>query len=194
MAITTAPDPRSAESFTPPPEPTEELAELQRLHPELYADYIAHINKGYEQNARIFDDVRRAFMRSHNSTLAMYWLLFGIGAATVIAGLVLAFQGSGITSTLFLGVGAAAFITYFVSRSTLSVEENLIYITWLGVIYNSYWTHLAWATRRESAQAELDKATAAAIAQLQRLIDRHARSVRGRPQLEDPRPPAPPTS
>jgi hypothetical protein len=64
-----------------------------------------------------------------------------------------------------------------------SVEENLIYITWLGVIYNSYWTHLAWATQRKTAQAELDKATVDALKQLEKLVDRHAKSVKGRPTL-----------
>jgi hypothetical protein len=88
----------------------------------------------------------------------------------------------------------AAFVTYFISRSTLSIEENLLYITWLGVIYNSYWTHLAWATQRNTAQAELDKATVDAIAQLERLVDRHARSVKGRPNIGgSASPPAPPT-
>jgi hypothetical protein len=62
-----------------------------------------------------------------------------------------------------------------------SVEENLIYITWLSVIYNSYWTHLAWATQPDTAQAELDKATADALKQLEQLVNRHARSVKGRP-------------
>jgi hypothetical protein len=91
-----------------------------------------------------------------------------------------------------LGVGVAAFIAYFITRSTLSLEENLIYITWLGVIYNSYWTHQAWATQRDSAQLELDKATTDAIAQLERLVDRHAQSVRGRPNLgATTSPPAP---
>jgi hypothetical protein len=113
----------------------------------------------------------------------MYWILFGVGISTVIAAIVLAFQGNALSSALFLGVGVAAFVAYFIDRSTLSVEENLLYITWLGVIYNSYWTHLAWATQRDTAQAELDKATADAIAELERLVERHAQSAKGRAKL-----------
>ena len=191
-------DPRFAQAYSPPPLATQELAALKAQHPELYASYVAHIQAGYANNSRIFDDVRRAFMRSHYSTLVMYWILFGIGVGTVITGIVLALQGSTVTGAIFLGVGAAAFITYFIGRSTLSVEENLIYITWLGVIYNSYWTHLAWATQPDSAQDELDKATVAAIAQLGRLLDRHARSVKVRPRLDaaasQPVTPAPPAA
>jgi hypothetical protein len=182
MSTSTQPDPRFAHAYSPAPAPTQELAELKAQHPELYDAYITHVKEGYENNARVFDDVRRAFMRSHNFTVAMYWILFAVGVGTVIAGIVLALQGNAVIGAVFLGLGAAAFITYFISRSTLSIEENLLYITWLGVIYNSYWTHLAWATQRDTAQMELDKATTDAIQQLEKLVDRHAISVKGRPQ------------
>ena len=201
VSKSTADDPRFARSYTVAPAPTKELAELRDQHPGLYTAYIEHIQEGYRNNARVFDEVRRAFMRSHNFTVAMYWILFVVGVGTVIAGVVLALQGNALAGAVFLGVGAAAFITYFISRSTLSIEENLLYITWLGVIYNSYWTHLAWATQRDTAQAELDKATVDAIAQLERLVDRHVKSVKGRPNIGGsasqpvtPAPPADPTT
>jgi hypothetical protein len=59
----------------------------------------------------------------------------------------------------------------------------LIYITWLGMIYNSYWTYLAWITNRDSALAELTKATTAGLQQLERMLERHAQSVKGRFRL-----------
>lgn len=180
------PDPRSAQPFTPPPGADGDLAKLKADHPELYRSYIAHVQEGYKNNTRIFDEVQAALMRSHNSTLVMYWILFAIGVGTVLTGMALALRGSEMTGAIFLGVGAAAFITYFIGRSTLSVEENLIYIAWLGVIYNSYWTHLAWATQRDTAQKELDEATVKAVAQLERLVDRHARSAGSRPGLIAP--------
>jgi len=30
-------------------------------------------------------------------------------------------------------------------RSIQSIEGNLKFIAWLSMIYNSYWTHLAWS-------------------------------------------------
>jgi hypothetical protein len=184
-----------AHAFTPPPVASRELDHLKQHHPDLYKAYVEHIQTGYKQNGRIFDDVRRAFMRSHNSTLAMYWLLFAIGAGTVVTAIVLALQGSALVSTLFLGVGVVAFVGYFVGRSVISVEENLLYITWLGVIYNSYWTHLAWATDPKTAQGELKQATADAISQIKQMIDRHSTTVKGRPTLQPNPPPntTPPT-
>ena len=86
---------------------------------------------------------------------------------------------------VFAGLGVVSFVLYFISRPTQAVEENLVYITWLGVIYNSYWTHIAWATKPEAAQAELEKATADAMQQLNSLLDRHAQSVKERPSIKD---------
>lgn len=61
------------------------------------------------------------------------------------------------------------------------------------MIYNSYWTHLAWAFDPDTSQDVLDKATDGAIKQLNDLIDKHAVMVGKRPKLEkDPveQPPA----
>jgi hypothetical protein len=44
-------------------------------------------------------------------------------------------------------------------------------------------THLAWATQRDTAQAELDKATTDALQQLEKLVNRHAKAVKARPKL-----------
>jgi hypothetical protein len=192
-AMTTLPDdPRFANSFTPPPAPTRDLVQLKADHRELYDAYVQQVQDGYEKSTRVFEDVRRAFMRSHTITLIMYVVLFLLGVGTVITGIVLAVQGNTTSGIIFLGVGFAAFVTYFIGRSTLSVEENLLYITWLGVIYNSYWTHLAWATERKTAQDELTEATNAAIKQLERLVNRHALSARKRPSLQDITQPATP--
>jgi hypothetical protein len=177
-------DPRFAQSYSPSPAPTAELAELRDQHPELYEAYVKHVKEGYENNGRIFDNVRQAFMRSHNSTVAMYWILFVAGVSAVVAGIVLAvIRKEVVAGAVFAGLGAASFIGYFITRSVQSVEENLVYITWLGVIYNSYWTHLAWATQQDTAQAELDKATVDALQQLEKLVDRHAESLKRRPKL-----------
>ena len=52
------------------------------------------------------------------------------------------------------------------------------------MIYNSYWTHLAWSFDPKTSQDMLDKATEDAIKQLNDLIDKHAEMVGKRPQLE----------
>ena len=56
---------------------------------------------------------------------------------------------------LFGGLGAATFLTYFLSRPLRALEENLNFLTWLGVIYNSYWTRLMYAMNMETVQKDL---------------------------------------
>jgi hypothetical protein len=165
-------------AFSPAPQDTPELRDLKKHHPELYAAYVKNVEAGYANNGRMFDNVLRAFLISHYSTVVMYWALFLIGVVAVVAAIVVGMRGeAGAAVAAFVGLGAAAFVAYFIGRSSQSVEENLFYIAWLGMIYNSYWTHLSWATRPETAQAELDSATTAAVTQIQQLLDRHARSV-----------------
>ena len=155
-------------------------------HPELYKSWVEHIQAGYRNNDQVFQRILDAFMRSHTSTVIMYWVLFGVGVGffVVAAGLAL-FRDAFGTSMVFGGLSIVAFLTYFVSRPTQAVEENLQYVTWLGIIYNSYWTRLAWAFDEKTAQQVLDDATNDAVEQISTLIDKHAASVRGRPTLRE---------
>ena len=69
------------------------------------------------------------------------------------------------------------FVSYFLTRPTQAVEENLQFIAWLGIIYNTYWTHLMWVVDQKSAQEQLDEATQQAIERLKEMMDRHYRDV-----------------
>lgn len=162
---------------------------LRAEHPELYEAWVKHIRAGYENNDQVFQRILDAFLRSHNSSVIMYWVLFAIGIGFFVTSVALALlQDSPGTGVLFGGLSIAAFIAYFVSRPTQAVEENLQYVTWLGIIYNSYWTRLAWSFDEKTAQQVLDDATEDAIRQLNTLIDKHAVSVRGRPGITEQAP------
>jgi hypothetical protein len=155
-------------------------------NPELYEAWVEHIKAGYENNDQIFQRILDAFMRSHNSTVIMNWILFAVGIGFFITSVILVlFQNSPGPAALFGGLSIGAFLTYFLTRPTQAVEENLQYVTWLGIIYNSYWTRLAWSFDEESAQAVLDEATEDAIVQLKDLVERHATSTGKRPNLPD---------
>jgi len=170
-------------AFSPAPQAP---AELKLDHPELYKAYVKHIEAGYRNNDRVFGRVLNAFLLSHYSTLVMYWILFVVGIVFFVAAVSLAlFQKEVLGGTVFAGLSVVSFLIYFISGPTQAVEENLIYTTWLGVIYNSYWTHLAWATKPDDAQAALDKATTDALQQLTTLLDRHAQSVKARPSIKE---------
>jgi hypothetical protein len=166
-------------SFSPVPLVPEDFA-VQ--HPELYAAWVEHMITGYKNNDQVFRRILNAFMRSHNITLGMYVVLFIVGISFFVAALVLAlFMDSVIAGAAFGGLSVVSFIAYFLSRPTQAVEENLQFITWLGIIYNSYWTRLAWTFEAEGSQENLDRATIEAIEQLNALIDKHAAASGKRP-------------
>jgi hypothetical protein len=80
------------------------------------------------------------------------------------------------------GLSVAAFLGYFISRPLRSLEENLEFITWLGMIYSTYWTRVVAANNPGTTQQDLQAATNDAIAALERMIDKHAEMSGKRPQ------------
>lgn len=175
-------------NFSPPP------AEPENLDPALKLDlnkaYVKHIKDGYTNTDEVFKQILNAFLTSHYSTVIMYWAVFIVGIAVVVSG----FLSQNIWATLAAGFGVGAFVTFFISRSISSIEQNLLYITWLGVIYNTYWVHQQWSHDPDKAQQELDKANRDALAQLKELVDHFNQSVKNRPALSVPpaNPPATP--
>ena len=155
-------------------------------HPELYAAYVEHVKSGYRNNDAVFNRIMNAFMRGHYSSLIMNWLLFIIGIGFFTATGISALAGAPVTSTLvFGGLGTVTFVSYFLTRPTQAVEENLQFITWLGIIYNTYWTHLMWVVDQETAQEQLDEATEEAIERWKEMMERHAEISGTRPGVEE---------
>ena len=75
---------------------------------------------------------------------------------------------------VFGGLSVASFVTFFVSRPLRSLEENLNFITWLGVIYNSYWARIVYALNTETrSKQDLKAITEDFVAQIERLIERN---------------------
>jgi len=155
-------------------------------HPELYAAYVEHVKSGYRNNDAVFNRIMQAFMRGHYSSLIMNWLLFIIGIGFFVATGISAFSDAPVSATLvFGGLGTVTFISYFLTRPTQAVEENLHFIAWLGMIYNTYWTHLMWVVDQATAQEQLDEATREAIERLKELMDRHAQASGDRPGVDE---------
>ena len=74
---------------------------------------------------------------------------------------------------IFGGLSVISFLSYFISQPLQALEQNLQFITWLGIIYNTYWTRLVYAMDQSTVQQDLKAATADAIAELDTLIDSH---------------------
>lgn len=173
-----------------PPPHTERLPlplhhpKLAEIDPTLYEYWREHIHQGFQRNNRMFDTILEAFMRPYNTTIWMYRILFGLGIASflVAAGLGAWLQAP-MFSLIFGGLSIVSFLTYFIGRPLQSLEENLKFITWLGIIYNTYWTRLVYLMDSESIQQDLEETTQDAIAELERLLDKHHEFSGRRPGL-----------
>jgi hypothetical protein len=113
----------------------------------------------------------------------MYGIVFAVGVLSFISAVVLSITtGQAVYALAFGGLSIAAFLSYFISGPLRSLEENLEFITWLGMIYNTYWTRLVAASNPDTTQQDLQAATQDAIDSLEKLIDRHAKMRSGRPK------------
>lgn len=158
--------------------------QLAKSDPELYAAWRKHILDGFAHNNEMFDRLVRAFMGPYHTTVLMYRILFGLGLVAFVVAVALSlWTGEAMFALVFGGLGAAAFLSYFLSRPLRSLEENLNFITWLGVIYNTYWTRLVYAMNQETVQQDLAAATDDFVRQIEQLLDKHAELSEKRPDL-----------
>jgi hypothetical protein len=135
--------------------------------------WAAHMEQGLENNARMFDELRKAFIRPYYITIAMYVLLFLVGIGLFGTSAFLSVRaGSSVSALLFGGLGVVTFLTFFISRPLSALEENLFQITRLGVIYNTYWTRLLYMQDSKTIQNDLEAATKEAITEIDRLTDK----------------------
>ena len=97
------------------------------------------------------------------------------------------FNGQWPITVLFGGLSIVSFLTFFLSRPLQALEENLQFITWLGVVYNTYWTQLVNAQNPYTFQADLSAATNEFVEQLHQLVNVHAESSAKRPTIQPKR-------
>jgi hypothetical protein len=158
---------------------------LKALDEDLYNAWKGHIVQGFARNERMFSTILDAVMVPYHTTVWMYRILFGVGVLAFLAaagtGL---WTGEPAFALIFSGLSLAAFLGYFLGRPLQALEENLNFITWLGLIYNTYWTRLVYIMDQQSVQRDLASATDDAIAGIKDLLATHQAhsSKRPRPQ------------
>ncbi|MEX1021426.1 MAG: N-acetylmuramidase domain-containing protein, partial [Litorilinea sp.] len=154
------------------------------LDAELYAAWRQHMIHGIQQNEAMFGQILAAFMQPYRTTIWMYRSLFVVGIVAFTAAIVMSYLTRSLEyAYVFGGLGATAFVSFFLSRPIRALEENLNFITWLGVIYNSYWTRLLYAVNLATIQDDLEKITGDFVRQIKELIDKNKDHHDGRPGL-----------
>jgi uncharacterized protein YraI len=163
----------SEASFLPLPELGESGRELAEADARLVEDWRQQIRDGFERNSEMFHRVLNAFMRPYYTTVWMYRVLFGVGIASFLAAAGLSIWTKNASFGLvFGGLSAAAFLSYLLSRPLRALD--LEFITWLGVVHNTYWTRLADMVDRRTVGQDLAKANQDATDEIERIIERHA--------------------
>lgn len=181
-----APAPAPAPAAAPQPGAPRPAATLAEADPLLYAAWREHLIQGFHHSEAMFRRVLDALMQPYWMTVWMVRILFGVGvAAFVVAALAALIQNNLVTALLFGGLSAAAFAGYFISRPLKSLAENLEFMTWLGIICNSYWATLTQTQNAAGASDEIERATDEAIARIKTLLDRHAPHSTARPDIEE---------
>ena len=143
---------------------------------ELQVAWRDHIRQGLANNNRMFTRILQGMLIPYYLTVAMYVLLFVVGLGLFVVGARLsAGAGTQLAALVFGGLGALTFLAFFLRNPLRSLEENHQFITWLGIVYNTYWTRLLYMQDRQTVHTDLKDATQGAIAEIERMIDKSAK-------------------
>jgi ABC-type multidrug transport system fused ATPase/permease subunit len=137
-----------------------------------WTDYMVN---GFKNAEAMFQQTLKAYMRPYYITVAMYVVIFIVGIGFFVAAAAVGiFSDKPVVAVAFGGLSVASFLMFFIRHPLQALEENLEFITWLGVAFNTYWARLMYLVDEDSIQADL-KATADDYGNtIERLIDKHA--------------------
>lgn len=154
------------------------------MDPELYKSWREHMITGFKHNEEMFSRILEAFLRPYQTTVWMYRILFGIGIISFLFAAGMSVWTKELKfGLIFGGLSVVAFLSYFISRPLQALEQNLQFITWLGVVYNTYWTRLASMTDQATIQKDLQEAMHDATSEIEKIIAKHAEVSGKRPGL-----------
>lgn len=158
-----------------------------KVDPEVYEAWKKHVVIGFQQNGEMFRKLLDAFLRPYWMTVWMYRTLYVVGVAGFVVAALLAVWRGWEFAAIFGGISVVTFLAFFIGQPLRALEQNLEFITWLGLIYNTYWTRLMYANDATKVQEELEAINKAAVADLSALIDKHAAMAAARPGAEPPK-------
>jgi hypothetical protein len=150
------------------------------LPPALEKAWTDYMVNGFRQNEQMFEATLQAFLKPYQLTIWLYASLFAVGIGLFLAAALIGLRdGSSVVAVVFAGLGAAAFLAFFIRQPLQALEENLQCITWLGVAFNTYWTRLMYLGDADAIQAGLKAADDDFRASVEKLIALHA-ELRGK--------------
>jgi hypothetical protein len=162
--------------------PLPQTGESTPVPPNLFDAWTTYMVKGFEHNEEMFKRTLDAFMKPYYLTIWMYVALFAVGIGLFVVAALLAWSNpQSFTALAFAGLGAGAFVLFFLRQPLQALEENLEFISWLGVAFNTYWTRLMYMMDQRTVQADLKAAEEDYVRTVERLINKHAKLRAQRP-------------
>lgn len=147
---------------------------------ELKAAWTQSMINGFRQNEQMFQNTLNAFLKPYRLTVGLYSALFAVGIGLFILAAILGLQRrEAVTAMVFAGLSVATFLGFFLRQPLQALEENLEFITWLGVTFNTYWTRLMYMQDPKTVQTELKAAEDDFRTSIESLIAKHA-ELRGK--------------
>ena len=148
--------------------------------PELKEAWKQYMVNGFKQNEQMFQSTLKAFMKPYGLTVWLYAILFVVGISMfIVAATIGLTKGDSVVAIAFAGLSVMTFLAFFVRQPLHALEENLEFITWLGVAFNTYWTRLMYIADPKTVQNELKAADDDFRASIEKLITQHA-ELRGK--------------
>lgn len=148
-----------------------------------------YMENGFKNAEQMFKQTLKAYMRPYYVTIAMYIVLFIVGIGLFVTAAILALQtDKSVAAIAFGGLSVATFLLFFIRHPLQALEENLEFITWLGVAFNTYWARLMYMQDKETIQVDLKAAADDYGKTIVTLIDKHGAMRAKRPGIESPEP------
>jgi hypothetical protein len=155
----------------PAPTPQSSAAVPEELR-EAWSNYM---RRSFENNETMFKRTLEAFMTPYNITIAMYVAIFIVGLSLFGFAAYLGLRGDQpLTALGFAGLGVVSLLTFFIRQPLQALEENLEFITWQCVVFNTYWTRLMYLSNNDTIQEDLKNAQNDFSNMIEYIIDKHA--------------------
>jgi ABC-type multidrug transport system fused ATPase/permease subunit len=170
--------PRKLAPRLPPPD--EEM--LSNIPAELRQAWVDYMSRGFENNQVMFKRTLEAFMKPYQITVGMYVMIFLVGILFFAVAAYLGLTGNQPAVAIsFGGLSVISFVLFFIRQPVQALEENLEFISWLGVAFNTYWTRLMYISNKETVQQDLKAATDDFSILIERIIDKRTKLRAKRP-------------
>jgi hypothetical protein len=181
---TAAPESAEAPAHPSLPETLPTTPTLVGGDPELLEAWRKHIAGSLANNELMFQQLLQGFRRPYWAAVWMVYTLFTIGAGSFLLAAGLAIFTDRTSAVLVFGaLSVVALLGYFFSRPLQALERNLHFLTWLGLIYDSYWARLVHLDPQMDVHKGINDATDDAIERIKTLIDTQANPSRQREQM-----------